>query len=40
MFPQDEYEGNIYLSTVIDCITAEATFINYTWWAAAYPRRW
>ena len=38
MLSQDEYRGKISLSTVIDCITAEATaLINYTWWAAVYP---
>ena len=37
MFSQDEYRGKFYPSTVIDCITAEATaLINYTWWAASY----
>jgi len=31
MFSQDEYQGKFYPSTVIDCITAEATaLINYT----------
>jgi hypothetical protein len=31
MFSQDEYRGKIFLSTVIDCITAEPTaLINYT----------
>jgi len=39
MFSQDEYQGKCCPSTVIDCITAEATppLINYTWWAASYP---
>ena len=37
MFTQVEYGGKICLSTVIDCITAEATgLVNYTWWAASY----
>jgi hypothetical protein len=36
MFSQDEYRGKFCPSTVIDCITAEATalLINYTWWVA------
>jgi len=38
MFSQDQYQGKICLSTVIDCIAAEATaVIKYTWWAASYP---
>jgi len=38
MFSQDEYWGKFCTSTVIDCITAEATaLINYTWWASSYP---
>jgi len=39
MFSQDEYWGEFCPSAVIDCITGEATaLINYTWWAASYPR--
>jgi hypothetical protein len=36
MFSPDEYRATFCPSTVIDCITAEATvlLINYTWWAA------
>jgi len=38
MFSQDEYQGKICHSTVIDSVTAEATaLINYTWWAASHP---
>ena len=38
MFSQDEFRGKICFSTLIDCITAEATaLINYTWWADSYP---
>jgi len=38
MYSQDEYWGKICLSTVIDCITAEATeLINYTLCAASSP---
>ena len=38
MFTQVEYGGKICISTVIDCITAEATaHINFTWSAASYP---
>jgi len=38
MFSQDEYQGKFCPSTVMDCITAEATaLINYTWCAASYP---
>jgi len=38
LFSPDEYRGKFCPSTVIDCITAEATalLINYTWWAASY----
>jgi len=38
MFSQDEYQDKFCPSTVMDCITAEATaLINYTWCAASYP---
>jgi hypothetical protein len=39
MFSKDEYRGKFCPSTVIDCLTPEATalLINYTWWAASYP---
>jgi len=43
IFSQEEYQGKFCPSTVIDCITAEATalLINYTWWAASYrPSQW
>jgi len=43
IFSQDEYWGKFYTSTVIDCITAEASaLINYTWWAASStpPPQW
>jgi len=38
MLSQDEYQGKFCPSTVMDCITAEATaLINYTWCVALYP---
>jgi len=39
VFSQNEYQDKLCPSTVIDCITVEATalLINYTWWAASYP---
>ena len=38
MFSQDEYQGKLCPSTVMDCITAEVTaLINYTWGANSYP---
>jgi hypothetical protein len=38
LFSEDEYQGKFCPSTVMDCITAEATaLINFTWWAATYP---
>jgi len=41
MFSQDEYRGKFCPSTVLDCITGEATvLINYPWWAASYPPPW
>jgi len=39
MFSQDEYRGKFCPSMLMDCLAAEATpLINYTWWAASYPR--
>jgi len=38
MFSQADYWGNFCPSSVMNCITAEATaVINYTWWADPYP---
>ena len=38
MFSQDEYRGKFCPSTVMNCITAEATaLINYTWWGCFIP---
>jgi hypothetical protein len=41
MFSQDEYRGKFCPSTVMDCISAEATaLINYTWWGCFIPSPW
>jgi hypothetical protein len=41
MFSQDEYRGKFCPSTVMNCITAEATaLINYTWWGCFIPPLW
>jgi len=38
MFSQDQYRGKFCASTVIDCMSAEATaLINYKWLAALFP---
>jgi len=38
MFSQDEYQGKFCPSTVMNCITAEATaLINYPWWGCFIP---